>query len=396
LFWGNRRHWMVTAMTAILVTGLIALAVWSPGYGWLVGWHRAVRGMLTWVHSHWLNASAITAWATLLAIVGGLVPLYIWRRERQEAVIRHEVSISGERDERISLRDESIIYANAVKGSNEKALGFQPKQDVSVLMHARGEFNELRQAIEQALVRSQGHESGAGPVSTNLTFESFDIRADVVTFSASLRPGRQRVILRMDGNAYLSAAEREKFIEEVRLAENVADYSHIARILGGKFTSLGYPFVMQLIDGEAVPVRPPLPAAQVIDVGRGLADALDVAHSRGVSFGIIEPLDILLTSNGEPVLAFPHLPMFTPLEDGATAAARDVASLCAALLTLLPRLQDSSWNERGKSASLEVKLRKLLESGIQPDQRLRPSAPVLREGFYELKWEATGTWGLIH
>lgn len=255
----------------------------------------------------------------------------------------------------------------------------------------RGAFDELLLAIEQELARFNGNASKAANASSRPAFETFEIRSGVATFSVSLGGGNHRVILRLDGNAYLSPRERERFMQEVELAKSFSSsHLHVTRILGGRFTSLGYPFVMQLVDGEAAPVRPPLSVAKVVDIGRRLADALDVAHRNGISFGVIEPAHILLNKNGDPLLTFPHLPMFAASGEGMQAAPRDVFSLCATLHSMLPQGTPEHTSHDG--ASLEVRVRELLGSGMRAEPELRPSAPVLREGFYQIFWDTAENW----
>lgn len=247
----------------------------------------------------------------------------------------------------------------------------------------RGEFGELHHAAERALTLAGAE---AGVTSTDLVFESFEIRPSLVTFSVNLHASRQRVLLQISSNAYLSAAERGQFIADIGQARRFS-HQRAARILDGNFTDLGYPFVVQLIDKEAAPVQPPLTAAEVIDIGRKMADALDVAHSKGVTFGVIEPSHILLTPGGEPILTFPHLPRFTSAADGTDAAARDVFSLCATLLALLPGLRTSHGRAVHGDTAREAGVRKVLAAGMQANPELRPNASVLRDKFYELLWQ---------
>jgi Domain of unknown function (DUF6430) len=289
------------------------------------------------------------------------------------------------RDAAPHRRAEEALPTQARHESQETARANQRPWD-----GMRGEFGELRQAIERALELP-----GGGTTDPSLNFESYEIRPGMATFSVVLQPGRQRVLVRVDGRECPLTADRERFGEEVDLAEEISSHLYTSRIIGGDFTSSGYPFVMQLIDSRAVPCEPPLPVTRIMDIGKVLADALDYAHNMGGSFGIIEPSHILLTPEGDPVLTFPHLPMFVPPGDSASAEARDVYGLCAALLSMLPRPQDTRRPAEPGGGALEPQVRELLESGLRAERRLRPSASVLREKFYELAREARDTWASV-
>ena len=68
------------------------------------------------------------------------------------------------------------------------------------------------------------------------------------------------------------------------------------------------PFLaMELLDGETLQrrlTRGPLDMAHVVEIGLGVADALDAAHSRGILHRDIKPANIFLTARGPKVLDF--------------------------------------------------------------------------------------------
>src|SRR5206468_11373979 len=68
------------------------------------------------------------------------------------------------------------------------------------------------------------------------------------------------------------------------------------------------PFLaMELLDGETLQqrlTRGSLDVAQLVDIGLGVADALDTAHSRGILHRDIKPANIFLTAHGPKVLDF--------------------------------------------------------------------------------------------
>jgi hypothetical protein len=76
------RSWLVVGAVIAFGAVVTALVVWAPASGPLLTMHMATRHVLSWLHDHWLNAPAITAGATILLVIVGLGPLYIWRRDR--------------------------------------------------------------------------------------------------------------------------------------------------------------------------------------------------------------------------------------------------------------------------------------------------------------------------
>ena len=58
---------------------------------------------------------------------------------------------------------------------------------------------------------------------------------------------------------------------------------------------------MEVLDTEALKHRlggRPLPTEQVLELGAEIADALDAAHSRGITHRDIKPTNIFVTSRG--------------------------------------------------------------------------------------------------
>src|SRR2546425_5249479 len=68
------------------------------------------------------------------------------------------------------------------------------------------------------------------------------------------------------------------------------------------------PFLaMELLDGETLQqrlTRGPLDMPQVVEIGLGVADALDAAHSRGILHRDIKPANTFVTARGPKVLDF--------------------------------------------------------------------------------------------
>ena len=110
----------------------MASAVWGPGSAHILTWHIVAR-MLSWIHAHWLNAPALTAWATFLTVIAGLVPLYIWRRGRRETVAR-KLSDHVEDDNHAELRDAASANIKVAGDIPREPVAFQPRPDILVLL----------------------------------------------------------------------------------------------------------------------------------------------------------------------------------------------------------------------------------------------------------------------
>lgn len=254
------------------------------------------------------------------------------------------------------------------------------------------DFDELRRVIQETLDATENDTAESGGAYTDPAFESLQIRGSTVTLSARFPGSYRRITLRIEGRELTQGSERQRFSDEAAQAREVSSHPRVMRFAGHGFTGSGYPYIAQLIDQETVPYVLPMPVEKVIDIGAKLADALSYAHSAGAVFGIIEPNQILLTADGEPVLSFPSLPMFAPPAGTEFAGeSRDVHGLCSAISAMLaePPLADSQ--DPAGRISLSLQARDLLRSGMQTERRLRPTAAVLRDQLNTLKRNAAGT-----
>ena len=184
----------------------------------------------------------------------------------------------------------------------------------------------------------------------------------------------------------------------------------------------GHPYlIMELCDGsydERMRANL-LSAAEVVDVGAKIADALAEAHAVGVLHGRVKPANILVTQLGEPMLADFGLAVlaeargtssmtdlnlaYTAPETffhGGLVTAADVYCLCAALYALM-RGRPPQWRDiyvptiasllgMGAErlpdlAGVPAAFTALLRRGIAIDPAARPSAAQLRDELLRIR-----------
>jgi serine/threonine protein kinase len=101
---------------------------------------------------------------------------------------------------------------------------------------------------------------------------------------------------------------RSRFDRERRALGALSSHPNIVQVHASGLTEDGRPYlVMELAPGGSLADRVaregPLPWHEAAAVGAKLADALDVAHTKGVLHRDIKPENVLFSSFGEPMLA---------------------------------------------------------------------------------------------
>jgi len=134
--------------------------------------------------------------------------------------------------------------------------------------------------------------------------------------------GRTVALELLHGGEAASRVPRRRFQREARALLRL-EHPGVARILDvGE--EAGVPFlVMEWVAGEPLAARlqreGPLPVAEVVALGRALADALEHAHARGVLHRDLSPANVLVDAAGAPRLVDFGL---TRDLDGALSASR--------------------------------------------------------------------------
>lgn len=122
------------------------------------------------------------------------------------------------------------------------------------------------------------------------------------------RPLARAVAIKRVG-AQIAPERRAEVVAALRAeAEALAalDHPHIVRVHDVVADGDGVALVMDLARGgslaELAAERGPLPTGAVVALVAPLADALDSAHRRGIVHGDVKPANVVLTSEGDPLL----------------------------------------------------------------------------------------------
>ena len=120
------------------------------------------------------------------------------------------------------------------------------------------------------------------------------------------RLGREVAIKVLPAGMAGDAARRARFEREARAVSSLS-HPHICALYDiGSQEGTDY-LVMELIEGETLAhrlERGPLPPAEVLRLGRQLADALDRAHRSGLVHRDLKPGNVMLTRGGAKLLDF--------------------------------------------------------------------------------------------
>ena len=150
------------------------------------------------------------------------------------------------------------------------------------------------------------------PLPAGSTFAGYQVDAvlarggmGVVYLATELRP-RRRVALKLIAPALAAdPAYRERFLREVDSLAALEHPNVVPIHAAGEWEGQLY-LAMRYLDGpdlaEVVRTRGPLPPAQALALLSPIADALDVAHSRGIVHRDVTPANIRLDARGIPYL----------------------------------------------------------------------------------------------
>jgi Tol biopolymer transport system component/predicted Ser/Thr protein kinase len=118
--------------------------------------------------------------------------------------------------------------------------------------------------------------------------------------------------------------------------------------------------VMELIDGE--PLKGPLPFDKALEYARQILDALDAAHSKGITHRDLKPANILVTKSGIKLLDFGLAKQSAPLkETDATQALTEQGAIAGTLQYMSPeQLQSKEVDARSDLFSFGCVLYEML------------------------------------
>ncbi len=116
------------------------------------------------------------------------------------------------------------------------------------------------------------------------------------------------VAVKVDDRRLIQDRDKRRFTREIVAAGAVSAHPHIVTVYDGGTTVDDHPFlVMEYYTGGSYSDRMkksgPVPAAEVLEVGIGIADALAVAHADGILHRDVKPGNILISRYGTPALA---------------------------------------------------------------------------------------------
>ena len=241
-------------------------------------------------------------------------------------------------------------------------------------------------------------------------------------YRANIIPINHVVAVKVENRTLAGDRDQRRFVQEVRAVARLSAHPHVVDLMDAGVTRDAHPYlIMELCDGsydERMRANL-LSAAEVVDVGAKIADALAEAHAVGVVHGRVKPANILVSQLGEPMLADFGLAVlaeargtwrmtdlnlaYTAPETffyGGLVTAADVYCLCAALYALMrgrpPRWRDicvptiASLLGVGAErlpdlAGVPAVFTALLRRGIAIDPAARPSAAQLRDELLRIR-----------
>lgn len=231
----------------------------------------------------------------------------------------------------------------------------------------------------------------AGQGATGAVLRGLDLRTGLPVALKTLRLDRA-------ASPEHQAALRERFLREAELARRL-DHPGIVRVLGaGEEAGLLY-LVLEWVEGHDLRphTRPGalLPPAQVLRIGRRIAQALAHAHRQGIVHRDVKPANILLDARGEGVkladfgvarlddaswtrtgtlLGTPDYMAPEQVAGGPVDGRADVYALAAVVHELLTGALPFP------GASLAERLRARVAGAPPPVSTLRPGLPPVLDG----------------
>ncbi|MBK7863624.1 MAG: protein kinase [Archangiaceae bacterium] len=141
-------------------------------------------------------------------------------------------------------------------------------------------------------------------------------------------PGLGQLVLRtLKAEVSADPQRVARFLAGAKALSNLR-HGAVVSVHGAGTTKDGKVYVVtDLVQGETLAMRAPLPLEQLIDVGVPLSDALGAAHALGLVHGALSPARVLLTDEG-PRLDFALAPL---LREETADAAGDIRTLAAML-----------------------------------------------------------------
>jgi tRNA A-37 threonylcarbamoyl transferase component Bud32 len=119
--------------------------------------------------------------------------------------------------------------------------------------------------------------------------------------------GREVALKVIQESPFLPGGMLERFRREAEAAKRLAGHPHIVPILDTGQVGRNHYIAMQLVPGGRTLVNllreAPLPVSTAIELALKVAGALDFAHREGIIHRDVKPANVLLTPEGEPLLA---------------------------------------------------------------------------------------------
>src|SRR3979411_2973101 len=112
---------------------------------------------------------------------------------------------------------------------------------------------------------------------------------------------------------------RQRFEQEARAISSL-NHPHICALYDVGHQDGADFLVMEYLEGETVAKlleKGPLPLAQILKYGIGIADALDKAHRQGIVHRDLKPGNIMITKSGAKLLDFGLAKAAAPLSSAA-------------------------------------------------------------------------------